>query len=1161
MITHYKIIWYAQTQHGFALLPVAIVIAVIASIALLISSQSAMNVNNVASQNEKTEVKYLAQAALEHATWVANNSGCAGYSLPVTSLGQNSYAATYTPAGDSPVTIAATGTLSNGVTHTITETNIPVYNPTTQTVTLQPGPEGDDAEIWAQAPNNNYGDSAETWVSSASNDTTRSLLSFNMDTIPVAAKVLDATLSLRRQSGSGGSQPVSAHRIRNQWSEDSVTWNSREPGTNWDMAGGDFEQTPITTTQVGPANDRYEWNITPLVQVWVDGSYPNYGVALVAAIAGMSGERFHTSDDADVNKHPSLSVTYACECGVPCDMGTEISIDPIILATQDQATLVGSTFEDDDLAEYDPITNTAAQYFAGTLFSGNEDIKALHVLDNGHIALSTSTNATLGGLTFKNGDVVDYDPIADTATLLFSEDTDAGIDIDIDALHILDNRHIIFSVDTAVTIAFLTVHDGDLIEWDPDTGNFSLYFDHNAFTTDANVDGFHLLDNGHMIFSTTGTETLGGLTFEDGDLVDYDPIAGTATLYFSEVGHFDADEDINAVFIEEPFPALNVLMVVSESSSPDSVDVWRSDLLESWGYTVELIDDSDGQAAFDVAVTNNDVAYVSGTTVHSELQTKLVNVTIGVVKEVPRLVQEFGFSSGNELKDRDEIDIVDNAHYITTLYKTGLLTVYSGGVEPSYMLINTLASDLQTLGLMSEAGPTWSPALTVLNTGATLYSGGTATGRRVALPWENLDFSSLNVDGQTLLRRALEWGSGIGDEGSATEPIAHWKLDETSGTTAVDSVGGHDGTVSGASWTTGQDAGALDFDGSNDTVNLTSDTELDDVFSEGATAMAWIRPTSTGESGYGRILDKTSDLGTGNRDGWYLILSPSGNLEFMQGFSGDRGIWETGSDTISLDTWQHVAIAYDNSVDTNDPLIYIDGVAQTVIESNTPSGTLRSDASIDLTLGNHPGSTQRTFDGQIDDVRLYDRLLDATEVSEVTTGGGGGGSGCDGNFRDEFNTDASYSGSDGTLSWATDWLEVNESDGPDSGDERVRGDSGNDYTLRVRDNDNGGEGVQREADLSAYTNANLRFAYRRDSLDNSSDYVTIDISSNGGSSWVEIDRIEGPGDDSSYQPLTHDISSFISSNTRIRFKTSSSNGGNDEVYFDDVEISVSGCAE
>ena len=115
--------------------------------------------------------------------------------------------------------------------------------------------------------------------------------------------------------------------------------------------------------------------------------------------------------------------------------------------------------------------------------------------------------------------------------------------------------------------------------------------------------------------------------------------------------------------------------------------------------------------------------------------------------------------------------------------------------------------------------------------------------------------------------------------------------------------------------------------------------------------------------------------------------------------------------------------------------------------------------------------------------------------------------------------------------------------------------------LRVRDNDGGGEGVKREANLSSFTAATLSFDYRRDSLDNSNDYVRIDLSSNGGSTWTEIARIEGPATDSNYQSFSQDISAYISSNTNIRFITSSSNGSTDTVYFDNVEITVSGCAD
>ena len=113
----------------------------------------------------------------------------------------------------------------------------------------------------------------------------------------------------------------------------------------------------------------------------------------------------------------------------------------------------------------------------------------------------------------------------------------------------------------------------------------------------------------------------------------------------------------------------------------------------------------------------------------------------------------------------------------------------------------------------------------------------------------------------------------------------------------------------------------------------------------------------------------------------------------------------------------------------------------------------------------------------------------------------------------------------------------------------------------MQDNDGGGEGVQREADMPAYTDASLSFSYRPDSLGNSDDYASIDVSSDGGATWTQLTRIEGPADEGNYLSFSQNISSFISNNTRIRFLSSSNLGYIDRVYFDDVEIALSGCAQ
>ncbi|MDH3439779.1 MAG: hypothetical protein OEM63_03425, partial [Gammaproteobacteria bacterium] len=79
--------------------------------------------------------------------------------------------------------------------------------------------------------------------------------------------------------------------------------------------------------------------------------------------------------------------------------------------------------------------------------------------------------------------------------------------------------------------------------------------------------------------------------------------------------------------------------------------------------------------------------------------------------------------------------------------------------------------------------------------------------------------------------------------------------------------------------------------------------------------------------------------------------------------------------------------------------------------------------------------------------------------------------------------------------------------------------------------------------------------YRRDRLDNSNDYTTVEVSANGAAGpWTELARYAGPNNDSAYTTASHDISGQISANTRIRFKTSANMGGLDHVWFDNIQI-------
>jgi hypothetical protein len=197
----------------------------------------------------------------------------------------------------------------------------------------------------------------------------------------------------------------------------------------------------------------------------------------------------------------------------------------------------------------------------------------------------------------------------------------------------------------------------------------------------------------------------------------------------------------------------------------------------------------------------------------------------------------------------------------------------------------------------------------------------------------------------------------------------------------VDSEGGHDGTVqSVAAWTTGQIDGALEFDGIDDIVSVGAPVTLDNVFDGGGTSAAWIHPKGLGANNHGRVVDKWNS----DTNGWlFTLYGTNQSLLFQRGFSGAEGTWHSPAGSINMDAWQHVAVVYDDSSDANDPVLYIDGIPQTLTELYTPSGTSGSDAGIDLNIGNRSISTARTFDGILDDVRIYDRMLDATEIAEL----------------------------------------------------------------------------------------------------------------------------------------------------------------------------------
>ena len=210
-------------------------------------------------------------------------------------------------------------------------------------------------------------------------------------------------------------------------------------------------------------------------------------------------------------------------------------------------------------------------------------------------------------------------------------------------------------------------------------------------------------------------------------------------------------------------PGVGVLLVVNNIDSPTPQELARQLLMESWGFTVNLIRASDPQLTFDAAVIDANIAYVPEGINESDLNTKLRDTLIGVVCEEANLGDEFGFAGGwtDGCVTSDDLRIVDNTHYITQGLTISPLIIFTSA-QPVHMLVSPYAADLQTLGRnWDDDDEFWRRSLAVIEVGGALEGGGTAAGRRVRLPWglAGFDIIELNKDGRNLMKRSIEWAA------------------------------------------------------------------------------------------------------------------------------------------------------------------------------------------------------------------------------------------------------------------------------------------------------------------------------------------------------------------------------------------------------------------
>ena len=251
--------------------------------------------------------------------------------------------------------------------------------------------------------------------------------------------------------------------------------------------------------------------------------------------------------------------------------------------------------------------------------------------------------------------------------------------------------------------------------------------------------------------------------------------------------------------------------------------------------------------------------------------------------------------------------------------------------------------------------------------------------------------------------------------------VAHWKIDEGTGTIAADSSSNNTGTIAGgAIWSTANlppvpsgTAAALTFDGLDDQINAVGYKGIPGTGAR--TIAAWIRTSHTNPQNRG-ILSWGINQTTRK---WTFRIQTSNGTPGTIRVEANGGFF-VGNTVVTDGNWHHVAVTWENdgTPDIIDSRLYVDGKLDAEFGNftNPPSASqsiaINTASSADVRIGDDFQATHNWYGG-IDDVRIYNEALDAQAIASLAIG-----TPIISNFTSSAEVVAS--GSPLTLSWVSD---------------------------------------------------------------------------------------------------------------------------------------------
>jgi hypothetical protein len=212
--------------------------------------------------------------------------------------------------------------------------------------------------------------------------------------------------------------------------------------------------------------------------------------------------------------------------------------------------------------------------------------------------------------------------------------------------------------------------------------------------------------------------------------------------------------------------------------------------------------------------------------------------------------------------------------------------------------------------------------------------------------------------------------------------LAYWNFNEGAGGSAADSSGNGSTAVlaAGALWGVGRSGSALRVNnGAN--ANVGSPTVLRNL--SAFTWSVWTLVEGEVLRGYGPVIEKGSGSDVRRTFSVGPVSSSAAGSAVARVRAGtSSAVSYAVPGTYTPGTWVHWAVTYNDAGDRK-VHIYRNGVEVTYSQQEAAVGSLSPDADVPMAIGATPNSGFNAFNGRIDEIRIYNRVLSLAEIQAL----------------------------------------------------------------------------------------------------------------------------------------------------------------------------------